>query len=182
MNHHRSFLLKKTGDRQRTTLHYKRQERPVFNHNNNLSGPPWGRGRATWTGREGGGGGGGGWEAGLVWTFLNEAMLLKWFACKNIGFIGVLFFMLNWMFQHDCLDTYCFWVSDMHGFFYFYICTCSAQLSMFHMEKRSRNTLIIIIIIIKNRPQTVTRFRYQQALQNNAGLLFPGRNVWDYVS
>ena len=26
---------------------------------------------------------------------------------RYIGFMGVLFFMLNWMFQHDCLDTYC---------------------------------------------------------------------------
>ena len=24
------------------------------------------------------------------------------------GFMGVHFFMLTWMFQHDCLDTYCF--------------------------------------------------------------------------
>ena len=27
---------------------------------------------------------------------------------RYIGFMGVLFCMLNWMFQHDCLDTYCF--------------------------------------------------------------------------
>ena len=27
---------------------------------------------------------------------------------QYIGFMGVLLFMLNWMFQHDCLDTYCF--------------------------------------------------------------------------
>ena len=26
---------------------------------------------------------------------------------QYIGFVGVLF-LLNWMFQHDCLDTYCF--------------------------------------------------------------------------
>ena len=26
---------------------------------------------------------------------------------RYIGFMGVLF-MLNWLFQHDCLDTYCF--------------------------------------------------------------------------
>ena len=26
---------------------------------------------------------------------------------QYIGFMGVLF-MLNWMFQHGCLDTYCF--------------------------------------------------------------------------
>ena len=58
------------------------------------------------------------------------------------------FLMLNWMFQHDCLDTCCFWVSYMHAFSFFFFCTCSAQLSMFHMERRSRNTLIIIIIII----------------------------------
>ena len=56
--------------------------------------------------------------------------------------------MLNWMFQHDCLDTYCFLSVLYACVSYFYICTCSAQLNMFHMEKRSRNTLIIIIIII----------------------------------
>ena len=51
------------------------------------------------------------------------------------------FFLLNWMFQHDCLITYC---SVLYAcVFYFCICTCSAQSSMFHMEKRSRNTLII---------------------------------------
>ena len=61
-------------------------------------------------------------------------------------FCGCSFFLLNWMFQHDCLDTYCF-LSVLYACnFYFCICTCSAQLSMFHMEKRSRNTLIIIII------------------------------------
>ena len=27
---------------------------------------------------------------------------------QYIGLMGVLLFMLNWMFQHDCLDTYCF--------------------------------------------------------------------------
>ena len=55
--------------------------------------------------------------------------------------------MLDWMFQHDCLDTYCFGVSYA-CVFYFCICTCSGQLSLFHTEKRSRNMLIIIIIII----------------------------------
>ena len=35
---------------------------------------------------------------------------------RYIGFMGVLFFMLNWMFQHDCMNTYCFWVSYMHAF------------------------------------------------------------------
>ena len=27
---------------------------------------------------------------------------------RYIGFMGILVFMLNWMFQHDYLDTYCF--------------------------------------------------------------------------
>ena len=31
-------------------------------------------------------------------------------------FYGCSFFMLNWIFQHDCLDTYCFLVSSMHAF------------------------------------------------------------------
>ena len=34
---------------------------------------------------------------------------------QYIGFVDVLF-LLNWMFQHDCLDTDCFWVSYMHAF------------------------------------------------------------------
>ena len=54
--------------------------------------------------------------------------------------------MLNWLFQHDYLDTYCF-ERLICMCFVFCICTCSAQLSMFHMERRFRNTLIIIIII-----------------------------------
>ena len=66
---------------------------------------------------------------------------------QYIGFVGALF-LLNWMFQHDCLDTYCLLSVLYACVFYFCICTCSAQLSMFHMEKRSRNTLIIIISVI----------------------------------
>ena len=34
----------------------------------------------------------------------------------NILVLWVFFFLLNWMFQHDCLDTYCFWVSYLHAF------------------------------------------------------------------
>ena len=36
--------------------------------------------------------------------------VVGYFLCtvmQYIGFVGVLF-LLNWMFQHDCLDTYCF--------------------------------------------------------------------------
>ena len=32
------------------------------------------------------------------------------------GWFSFFFLMLTWMFQHDCLDTYCFWVSYMHAF------------------------------------------------------------------
>ena len=62
-------------------------------------------------------------------------------------FYGYSFFlMLNWIFQHDYLDTV---LSILYAcILYFCICTCSAKLSMFHMERRSRNTLIVIIIII----------------------------------
>ena len=56
--------------------------------------------------------------------------------------------MLNWMFQHDWLDTYCFWVSYMHAFSIFVFAPVQRKLSMFHMEKCSRNTLIIIIFFI----------------------------------
>ena len=66
---------------------------------------------------------------------------------QYIGFMGVLFFMLNWMFQHERFGHLLFLRVLYACLFYFCICTCSAQLSMFHMEKRSRNTLIIIIII-----------------------------------
>ena len=45
--------------------------------------------------------------------------------------------LLSWMFEHDCLDTCCFWCV-----LYFCIRIFSAQLSMFQMERRSRNTLI----------------------------------------
>ena len=53
--------------------------------------------------------------------------------------LWVFFFMLNWMFLHDYLDTYCFECL---------ICMHFVFLSMFHMERRSRNTLITIITII----------------------------------
>ena len=35
----------------------------------------------------------------------------KLFLCtliRHLGFMGILFFMLSWMFQHDYLDTCCF--------------------------------------------------------------------------
>ena len=38
-------------------------------------------------------------------------MWLGFFLCTLIrfmGFMGILFFMLSWMFQHDYLDTYSF--------------------------------------------------------------------------
>ena len=34
----------------------------------------------------------------------------------SILVLWAFFFLFNWMFQHDCLDTYCFWVSHMHAF------------------------------------------------------------------
>ena len=63
---------------------------------------------------------------------------------RYIGFMGVLFFMPNWMFEHDWTPTVLGCLICMH--FLFCICTCSVQLSMFHMERHSKNTLIIIII------------------------------------
>ena len=44
----------------------------------------------------------------------------------NILVLWVFFFLLNWMFQHDCLDTYCFWVSYMHAFLFLYLHLFSA--------------------------------------------------------
>ena len=83
---------------------------------------------------------------------------------RYIGFMGVLFFMLNWMLQHDCLDTYCFLSVLYACVFYFCICTCSVQLSMFQMEKRSRNTLIIIIVIIIGTPVRQTALQMLRML------------------
>ena len=34
----------------------------------------------------------------------------------SILVLWVFFFLFNWMFQHDCLDTYCFGVSYIHAF------------------------------------------------------------------
>ena len=76
--------------------------------------------------------------------------------CTLIRYLGlwVFFFMFNWMFEPDYLDTCCFECFMCLCFFSFFvflfcICICSAQMSMFHMERCSRNTLIIIIKTVK---------------------------------
>ena len=38
---------------------------------------------------------------------------------KVFGFMGTLFFMLSWMFQHACLDNYCFECLICIFFFFF---------------------------------------------------------------
>ena len=51
-----------------------------------------------------------------------------------VRWYGILVLMLNWLFQHDYLDTV---LSVLYAcVLYFCICTCSAQFSMFHMERR----------------------------------------------
>ena len=61
-------------------------------------------------------------------------------SCNSLSFVTII------MFQHNCLDTYCFECLICVCCVFLYL-HCSAQLSMFHMERRSRNMLIIIIII-----------------------------------
>ena len=71
-----------------------------------------------------------------VWSLVCEVGVL--FAYVDTVYMGILFFMLNWMFQHDYLDTCCFEFHMCMCFVVLYkFCTCSAQLSMFHMERRS---------------------------------------------
>ena len=55
------------------------------------------------------------------------------------------FFMLNWMFQHDYLDTYCFECLICMRFVFLYLHLFSS-VDIFHMQRCSRHTLIIIII------------------------------------
>ena len=65
------------------------------------------------------------------------------YADTVFGFYWYSFFVFNWMFQHDYLDTCCF-ECLICMCFVFCLCICLAQLSMFHSERRFRNTLIII--------------------------------------
>ena len=65
---------------------------------------------------------------------------------EEYGIWGI-FFMLSWMFQHGCLDTYCFECLICMCFVFLYLHLFSA-IDMFYMERHSRNTLIIVIIII----------------------------------
>ena len=63
------------------------------------------------------------------------------------GFLWVFLFMLSWMFQHDCLGTYCFECLTCMCFVFLYLHRFSAVEHVSH-GRRSRNTLIIIIITI----------------------------------
>ena len=51
-------------------------------------------------------------------TYLYTDMIFAFYG--YVLFLGCFFFypslLISWMFEHDCLDTCCFWVSYMHVF------------------------------------------------------------------
>ena len=49
-----------------------------------------------------------------------------------MGFMGNLFFMLGWMFQHDYLDTYCFECFICMCFIFLYLPLFSATEHVAH--------------------------------------------------
>ena len=58
-------------------------------------------------------------------------------------FVKYLSSVLSLMFEHECLDTWCFKCLICMCFVFLY-----AQLSMFHLERRSRNTLIAYLLAV----------------------------------
>ena len=83
------------------------------------------------------------------------------------GFYGYFFFypslLLSWMFEHDCVDTCCFWVSYMHGlsvvFVYLHLISPSGHVSA--LEIRSlllsyHDLPIIVLTSLDTRPTITT--------------------------
>ena len=60
--------------------------------------------------------------------------------------------MLNWMFQYDCLDTYCFWVSYMHAFSIFEFAPVHRNWACFTwkstLEIRSLLLLLLLLLLL----------------------------------
>ena len=63
--------------------------------------------------------------------------------------LWVFFFLLNWMFQHDCLDTYCFWVSYMHAFSIFVLAPVQRNWACFTWKSalEIRSLLLLLLLI-----------------------------------
>ena len=81
---------------------------------------------------------------------------LMWY----IGFMGVLF-MLNWMFQHHCLDTYCFGVSYMHAFYSFIFAPVQRNWACFTWKGALEIRSLLLLLLSWGRPYALI-----QALQS----------------
>ena len=59
-------------------------------------------------------------------------------------------FMLNWMFQHDCLDTYCFWVSYMHVFSVFVFAPVQRNWACFTWKSALEIRSLLLLLLNPN--------------------------------
>ena len=67
-------------------------------------------------------------------------------------FCGCSFFLLNWMFQHDCLDTYCFWVSYMHAFSIFVFAPVQRNWACFTWKSTLEIRSLLLLLLSKTSP------------------------------
>ena len=65
--------------------------------------------------------------------------------------LWVFFSMLNWMFQHNCLDTYCFWVPYMHAFSIFEFAPVQCNWACFTWKStlEIRSLLLLLLLLLK---------------------------------
>ena len=67
----------------------------------------------------------------------------------SILVLWVFFFLLNWMFQHDCLDTYCFWVSYMHAFCIFVFASVQRNWACFTWKSALEIRSLLLLLLQK---------------------------------
>ena len=58
--------------------------------------------------------------------------------------------LLNWMFQHDCLDTYCFWVSYMHAFSIFVFAPVQRNWACFTWKSALEIRSLLLLLLLLN--------------------------------
>ena len=76
--------------------------------------------------------------------------------------------MLNWMFQHDCLDTYCFWVSYMHAFSIFVFAPVQRNWACFTQKSALEIHSLLLLLLLLNQnfhKDSETNSSYRQHME-----------------
>ena len=87
--------------------------------------------------------------------------------------------MLNWMFQHDCLDTYCFWVSSMHVFYIFAFAPVQRNWACFTWKGALEIWLLLLLLLLFIRHwKKDTPTEHKMFLQSPRYLAKRSHNQW----